>query len=72
MYVCKALDTVLLIGCSHVIILSKVTPRYDTLFTKGMSRPFSCSASLRTLKSYGEIVRLSFVFIDLYVPALTP
>jgi hypothetical protein len=33
----------------HVIFLSKVTQRYVTLFTKGMSRPFSCSASSGTI-----------------------
>jgi hypothetical protein len=36
MYVRKALDTVFSMCCLHVILLSKVTPRYATLFTKGM------------------------------------
>jgi hypothetical protein len=36
-----------------------------------MSRPFSCTSS-QTLKCSGEIDRLSFPFIDLYVPPLTP
>jgi hypothetical protein len=36
-----------------------------------MSHPFICSMSLGTMSS-GEIARLSFPFIALYVPALTP
>jgi hypothetical protein len=35
MYVRKALAAVLSILNAHVILLSKVTPRYVTLFTKG-------------------------------------
>jgi hypothetical protein len=48
-YVRKTLATVLSKWSFHVILLSKVTPRYITLFTKGMSRPFSCNMSLGTL-----------------------
>jgi hypothetical protein len=68
----KALTTVSSIWCPHVILLSKVTRRSITLFTKGMRRPFSCSTSSGTLKYSGEADRLSFSFIDIYVPALTP
>jgi hypothetical protein len=68
----KALVTVLSMWCFHVVALSKVTPRQVTLFTRGISRPFSCSTSSETLKSSVEIDRLSFPFIELYVPALTP
>jgi hypothetical protein len=39
MYMPKALATVLSTWRLHVILMSKVTPRYVTLFTKGMSRP---------------------------------
>jgi hypothetical protein len=37
-----------------------------------MSGPFSCSTSSGTRKSFGEIDRLSFLFIDVHVPELTP
>jgi hypothetical protein len=37
MNVRKAIAPVLTIGSLRVILLSKVTPRYRTLFTKGMS-----------------------------------
>jgi hypothetical protein len=69
MYVSKASAAFLSIWFLHAIHLSKVTPRYVTLFAKGMSRPFSRS---RVSKSSAEIYRLGFPFIDLYVPAFTP
>jgi hypothetical protein len=49
MYVNKSLAAVLSIGSLHAILLSKVTPSYVTLFTKGRFRPFSCSTSSGTL-----------------------
>jgi hypothetical protein len=66
----KALATVLSKWCFHVI-LAKVTPRYVTVFTKGMSGLFGYGTFSGTLKSSGEIDRTTFLFIDLYVPALT-
>jgi hypothetical protein len=48
-YVRKALATVLSVWSLTVILLSKVTPRYVILFTKGVSRPFSCNTSSGTL-----------------------
>jgi hypothetical protein len=56
--------------CVSVILLLKVTPRFVILFTKGMSRLFSCSTSLGGL-SLLEKCCLSFPFIDLYVSAHT-
>jgi hypothetical protein len=50
MYVHKALDAVLLIWCLYIVLLSKVTPRYITLFTKGMSHLFIHSMSSWTIK----------------------
>jgi hypothetical protein len=67
MYMRKALATVLFIGCLHVILLSKVTLRYVTLFTKEMSHPFS-STSVSTRRNKSP----EFLFIDLYVPVFTP
>jgi hypothetical protein len=54
-----------------VRLLSKVTPRYVTLVTRGISRLFSCNTSSGT-ESSGEIYCLSFPFIFLYIPVLTP
>jgi hypothetical protein len=70
MYLCKALTTVLLIWCLHVILLSKVTLRFITLFTKELS-PHSVVVCLPGTLS-GGINRLSFLFIDLYVPVFIP
>jgi hypothetical protein len=41
MIVQKALASILSMCNLHVILLSKITPRYFTLFTNGMLRPFS-------------------------------
>jgi hypothetical protein len=41
MNVLKALASIVSICKLHVILLSKVTPRYFTLFTNGMFRPFN-------------------------------
>jgi hypothetical protein len=67
----KALISVLSILHLHVILLLKVTPRYEyvTLFTKGMSCPFSCSMFSGTLDFSEEIDYLNIPFIDVYVPA---
>jgi hypothetical protein len=43
MYVPKALDVVRSIWSRHVILPSKMTPRYFALFTKWIFRPFSWS-----------------------------
>jgi hypothetical protein len=62
------------LGCSPFDV-SSYHPPFESdsrLFTKEMYRPFSCSMSSGTLKFSGEIDRLSFSFIDLCVPALTP
>jgi hypothetical protein len=72
MYVREALAAVLSKWCRHAVLLSKVTPRYVTLFTKGISRPFSCNTASGTLKSSGEISRLRFPFSELRTSVLTP
>jgi hypothetical protein len=41
------------------------------IVSNGMSRSHSCSTSSGTHKSSGEIGRLSFFFINCYVPVLT-
>jgi hypothetical protein len=41
MNVLKALASIISMCGLHVIFLSKITPRYFTLFTKGMFRPFN-------------------------------
>jgi hypothetical protein len=51
MYVRKALGTVLFIWCLHVIVLLEVSPRYITLFPKGMFHPCSCSTGPRDIAS---------------------
>jgi hypothetical protein len=71
MYVRKDLASVISIWFLHVILLSKVTPKYVTLFTR------ECLVRLAVrrqglYKSSGEIDLQIFPFIDLYVPALTP
>jgi hypothetical protein len=52
----KALASIVSMCNLHVILLSKITPRYFTLFTNGMLRPD----------------RPSLVFIDLNIPTFTP
>jgi hypothetical protein len=37
----KALASIISMCNFHVILLSKITPRYFTLFTNGMFRPFN-------------------------------
>jgi hypothetical protein len=41
MNVLKALASIVSICSLHVILLSKITPRYFTVFTKGMFRPLN-------------------------------
>jgi hypothetical protein len=41
MNVLKALASIISICSLHVILLSKITPKYFTLFTNGMFRPFN-------------------------------
>jgi hypothetical protein len=41
MDVLKALASIISICSIHVILLSKITPRYFSLFTKGMLGPFN-------------------------------
>jgi hypothetical protein len=41
MNVLKALASIFSVCNLHVILLSKVTPKYLTLFTNGMFRPFN-------------------------------
>jgi hypothetical protein len=43
--VSQALTRVLSVWNLHVIVLSKVTPRYVTLFTKGKSRPLTVEST---------------------------
>jgi hypothetical protein len=61
-YVPKALAAIFSM-CSLYVILSKMTPRYLTLFTNGMFRP---------VEGRPQAFYLSLPFIDFYVPALTP
>jgi hypothetical protein len=69
MCVARALAAVLSMWNLQVIILSKMTSRYFTIFTREMFLPFSCSTSSGILNPSEEIDHLSFPFIDLYVPA---
>jgi hypothetical protein len=39
--VLKALASIISICNLHITFLSKITPRYFTLFTNGISRPFN-------------------------------
>jgi hypothetical protein len=58
----KALTTVLSMWCFHVIHLSKMTQRYVTLFTKRMSRRFSCNTSSGTIslrRNYSAHTKIS-------------
>jgi hypothetical protein len=41
MNVLKALASIISMYNLHVILLSKITPRYFTLFTNGIFRPFN-------------------------------
>jgi hypothetical protein len=41
MKVLKTLASIICMCNHHVIFLSKITPRYFTLFTNGMFRPFN-------------------------------
>jgi hypothetical protein len=41
MNVLKAFASIVSMCNLHVILLSKITPRYFTLFTKGVFRPFN-------------------------------
>jgi hypothetical protein len=54
MYMVRALATVLSIWSLHVILLSKMTPRYFTLFTNGIFLAFSCYTHMGTLNFLGE------------------
>jgi hypothetical protein len=63
---------VLSIWCLLVILLSKMATRCVTLFTKGISCPFSCSTSSGIRSLLERYDRVSFPFIDPCVPAPTP
>jgi hypothetical protein len=64
MNVLKVLASIISMCNLHVILLSKITPRYFTLFTNGIFRPFNVK---------GESVdHLSLFFIDFNIPAYTP
>jgi hypothetical protein len=52
MNVLKALASIVSICSLHVILLSKITPRYFTLFTNGMFRPFNVRRELGGLQPY--------------------
>jgi hypothetical protein len=57
MNVLKALDSIVSICNLHVILLSKITPRYFTLFTNGMFCPFNVRRESGGL--FGEKSRLA-------------
>jgi hypothetical protein len=52
----RALASIVSICSLHVILLSKITPRYLTLFTNGLFRPFNVR---RKMFSFCEKSRLS-------------
>jgi hypothetical protein len=56
----------------HVILLSKITPRYFTGLTKGDIPFIHCKMSLRGPESIRKVDGLRLIFIDFYVPAFTP
>jgi hypothetical protein len=72
MNVLKALASIISMCNLHVILLSNNTPRYFTLFTNGIFRPFNLKSGIRRSISMSEIDRLSLVFIDFNIPAFTP
>jgi hypothetical protein len=49
--VLKALASIISTCSFHVILLSKITPRYFTLFTNGMFRPFNVR------RDFGALIR---------------
>jgi hypothetical protein len=70
MDVLKVLASVICICNLHVILLSKITPRYYYMFHEGDVPPVQCEASLRWSKSRED--GPSHIFVDFNVPALTP
>jgi hypothetical protein len=64
--VLKALAPIISTCSLHVILLSKVTPRYF----RGDALSIHCKMSLRESKSMRKLNGPSLVFVDFYVPAL--
>jgi hypothetical protein len=56
----------------HVILLSKIIPRYFTLFTNGMFRPFNVRRESGGLLWRRKVDCLILILIDLNIPAFTP
>jgi hypothetical protein len=52
-------------------LLSKITPRYFTLFTNRMFHPIQCKR-LGRYPLMREVGPLSLVFIDFNIPAFAP
>jgi hypothetical protein len=65
--VLKALASIISMWNFHVILLSEITPKYFIWFTKGMFHLFNIRWA-----SFGLCLWQKCVFIEFYVPSLTP
>jgi hypothetical protein len=72
MNVLKALASIIPVCNLHVILLSKIIPRYFTLLTNGIFHPFNVKKRIRQSISMSEIDRPSLVLIDFNIQAFTP
>jgi hypothetical protein len=71
MNVPKALASIISMCNLLVNLLPKITPRYFTLFTNGMFRPFNVGRVRRSL-SMREVDRPSLVLVDFNTSVFTP
>jgi hypothetical protein len=55
----------------HIILISKITPRYFMIDEEGIPS-IQCKMKLKGPKSVRKVDSLSLIFIDFYVPTLTP
>jgi hypothetical protein len=72
MNVLKALASIICMCNLHVILLSKITLRYFTLFTKGDIPSIQLKKRIRRSISISEVDHPSLGFIDFNIPAFTP
>jgi hypothetical protein len=71
MNVMKALTSIFCMCNLLVILLSKITPRYFTLFTNGMFRPFNVRRE-SDFALVRKVDHLSLILIELNIPSFTP
>jgi hypothetical protein len=73
MNVLKASASIISICNIHVILLSKITPRYFTLLTYKWDIPsIQCKRRIRRSISMSEVDRPSLFLIDFNIPMYTP